>query len=102
MDRWNVEESGLLEASSPPLQWHLLPRTKLAKSRDEDLKVVGSRILDAFIGMSDQERSDAFGHMIQDVHMAPSYHNARMYPPAHHPIHAAASDPQKMHACDAS
>ena len=66
--RWNVEAiDGLLDDP----EWAKLPRHKSSKVYDENLKLAGCRILDAFIDMSEEQRASRYGSMTQDVHGAP-------------------------------
>ena len=66
--RWNVEAiDGLLDDP----EWAKLPRHKSSKVYDENLKLAGCRILDAFIDMSEEQRARRYGSMTQDVHGAP-------------------------------
>jgi hypothetical protein len=66
--RWNVEAiDGLLDDP----EWAKLPQHKPTKVHDENLKLAGCRILDAFIDMSEEQRASRYGSMTQDVHGAP-------------------------------
>jgi hypothetical protein len=65
---WNAEAIvGLLDDP----EWQKLPRSKLSKDRDEQMRLAGARILDKYIGMNEEQRTSEFPGMLQDMHEAP-------------------------------
>ena len=95
--QWNAEANGLLNHPD----WKFMPRLKLSKDRDENMKAAGLRILDTYSEMSEEERRSAgYAGMQQDMHEAPFDDQARTRRPmqATRCLAWPAWRAQKMHA----